>query len=158
MSAMTSTRASPSNLDWYTTSASKLGENGVLPSLPRRAVCTCKWAGKRQNSISQVMLVEGISIPKCLGMLVFPSRWRGPFRKATRTMLGHAAIASLARLVAQQVKEARVRGQAPNVQPATKLLQLAWELDPHCAGALGCTGPHCIAAVLASNLSYQGKA
>src|SRR5262249_16746569 len=85
---MTSTRASPSNLDWYTTSASKLGENGVLPSLPRRAVCTCKSAGKRQNSISQVVLVEGISIPKCLGMLVIPSRSRGPCPRHERRHMG----------------------------------------------------------------------
>src|SRR5262249_47752574 len=90
---------------------------------------TCKWAGKRQNSISQVMLVEGISIPKCLGMLVFPSRWRGPSRKPTRTMLGHAAIASLARLVAQQVKEARVRGQAPYQRAAGD------QTTPACVGA-----------------------
>jgi len=49
----------------------------------------------------------------------------------------------------------------PRAQPpsrASKLLQLAWQFDPHCAGALGCASPHCIAAVLACNLSYQGKA
>ena len=48
-----------------------LGENGVLPPLPSRPVCTCSSEGKRQNSISQVVLVEGIRIPKCRGMTSF---------------------------------------------------------------------------------------
>src|SRR5215475_9737582 len=142
MSAMTSTRASPSNLDWYTTSASKLGENGVLPSLPRRAVCTCKSAGKRQNSISQVVLVEGISIPKCLGMLVIPSRSRGPSPKAT-SIKPHVGVAL---------------SPCATSRPNENLLQLAWKLDPQSTGVLGCASPHGIAAVLASNLSDQGKA
>src|SRR5215471_19775747 len=48
-----------------------LGENGVLPPLPSRPVCTCNSGARRQNSISQVVLVEGIRIPKCRGMTSF---------------------------------------------------------------------------------------
>src|ERR1043166_1552952 len=65
---MTSTRAVPSSFAWWATSVSRLGENGEAPPLPMRAVCTCKSGGKRRNSISQVVLVDGTSIPKCLGI------------------------------------------------------------------------------------------
>src|SRR5258708_11046894 len=51
-----------------------LGENGVWPPLPSRPVCTCSSGAKRQNSISQVVLVEGIRIPKCRGMTSFLHR------------------------------------------------------------------------------------
>src|ERR1043166_5442510 len=65
---MTSTRAVPSSFAWWATSPSRLGEKGESPPLPSRAVCTCKSGGKRRNSISQVVLVDGTSIPKCLGI------------------------------------------------------------------------------------------
>src|SRR5262245_23951054 len=54
-------------------SASRLGAKGDFPPLPRRAVCTCRSAGSRQNSISHVVLVDGIRIPKWRGMTLFLS-------------------------------------------------------------------------------------
>ena len=60
-------------------------------------------------------------------------------------------------VMASDSGEARLAQRVGLLRARAQTLEFAWKLDPHCTGALGCTGPHCIAAVLACNLSYQGK-
>src|SRR5258708_27920888 len=82
-----------------------MGENGVWPPLPSRPVCTCRSGGKRQNSISHVVLVEGIRIPKCRGMTSFLPSGVG-LRRVTSLLIEqrqvdrvpHFAISAIARV------------------------------------------------------------
>src|SRR5919205_475446 len=60
-----STLAVPSSRAWYAISSGRLGEKGVLSALPSRPTCTWSVGGSRRlNSISTVVLVEGIRTPK----------------------------------------------------------------------------------------------